>query len=179
MAEKFVYSNGRVFDSEDAYYKEQEEWLKKNPKAWAKPVDCLNLIMRKEFAQQILRGEKKLEFRAYTQHYVDRILDKDVLNYMDSLPNEPADSDLNTFAQVIRPVIKIHFHNYSNSWYLDVECVNNFIMTISDDWVKTIQDQFGCHEMDSMLADLNKRKAKDRPMFFAFVIGKVIATNLE
>lgn len=178
MAEKFILENGREFESEDAFYKAQEEWLKKNPKAWAKPVDCLNLIMRKEFAEQILRGEKKLEFRAYTKHYVDRILDKDVANYLDTLPDEPADSDLNTFAQAFRPVLKIHFHNYSNSWFLDVECTNNFVMPIADKWVKNIQDQFGCHEIDDMLADLNKRKTKDRPLFFVFVIGKILATNL-
>lgn len=178
MAEKFIHSNGREFESLDAFYKAQADYWQKNPKAQPKAVACLNLIMKREFAEKILKGEKKLEFRAYTQHYVDRLIDKDVDNYLADHEGKE-DDDLHTFAEVVRPVLKIHFHNYSNSWHLDVECTNNFIMPIAEPWVKNIQDTFGCHEMDEMLADLEKRKAKDRPLFFVFALGKVLDTDLN
>lgn len=176
--EEYIHPNGRKFKSLDDFYEQQAAFWDKEPKAAPKPIDCLNLIMHKEFAEQILHGEKVLEFRAYTQHYVSRIIDKDVDNYVAS-KNVEQDSDLFTFADVVRPVLKIHFHNYNNSWHLDVECTNNFIMPCARKWVENIQKNFGCHEMDDMLADLEKRKAKDRPLFFVFVCGKVLDTDLK
>ena len=68
----------------------KEEWLaareaffKSHPEApEAREVECLNLIMRKGFAEQILAGTKKLEFRAYSEHYVKRLIDRDVEDYI-------------------------------------------------------------------------------------------------
>ena len=168
--------NGREFESIDDFYNAQAEYWKKNSKAKPKAVECLNLLMKKDYALQILHGEKKLEFRAYTQHFVDRVIDKDVDNYM---ADNPDNEDLQTFGDVIRPVKRIRFHNYNNSWHLEVECTNNFLMAVTKDAVDNIQKQFGCHDMDDMLADLERKRAKDRPMFFVFVCGDVLDTDLK
>lgn len=141
-----------------------------------KPIECLNLIMRKEFAMQILRGEKKIEFRGFTEHYVGRLIDKDVDNWMqDHIDDEEA----MTFVNHNRQVKKIHFHNYSNSWYLDIECNLNDYIAVTDEDVKWLQDTYDCHELDEALANFNKRKSKDRPMYFFFELGEVIDTNLK
>ena len=145
-----------------------------------KPVECLNLIMRKEYAEEILAGTKTVEIRAYSQHYCDRLYDKDVLDY----ENAHWDDDLMRMQMIdfndsVRAVKKIHFHNYNNSWFLDVECIDNNTVVVNNEQVGFLQDEYNCHEFDEMLADLNKRKAKDRPIFFYFAIGRILATDLK
>lgn len=145
-----------------------------------KPVECLNLIMRKEYAEEILSGQKTVEIRAYSQHYCDRLYDKDVLEY----ENLHWDDDLMRMQMIdfndsVRAVKKIHFHNYNNSWFLDVECIDNNTVVLNDEQVGFLQDEYNCHEFDEMLADLNKRKAKERPIFFYFAVGRVLDTNLK
>lgn len=145
-----------------------------------KPVECLNLIMRREFAEEILSGKKRVEIRSYSQHYVDRLYDKDVLDYEDKhWDDEVMRMQMLDFNDSVRGVKKIHFHNYNNSWFLDVECIENNTVVVNDDQVGYLQDEFGCHEFDEELSRLNKRKAKDRPVYFYFAIGQVLGTDLR
>ena len=147
---------------------------KEAPKA--KDVECLNLIMRKEFAEQILAGTKKLEYRAYSEHYVSRLVDKDVCEYINM--HKESDEVL-AFCNDIRQVKKIHFHNYSNSWYLDVEVTYNDCFALTKDDVEFLQKEYGVHDWDAELARLEARKEPMRPFFFYFVCGKVLGTNLK
>ncbi len=91
-----------------------------------KPVECLNLIMRKEYAEEILTGIKTVEIRAYSQHYCDRLYDKDVLDY----ENAHWDDDLMRMQMIdfndsVRTVKKSHCHNYNNSSVLEVQVIDN------------------------------------------------------
>lgn len=140
-----------------------------------KPIERMNLIMRKEFALQILKGEKKVEFRAFSQHYTDRLMDKDVANWMADHQEKEVDYFGITST---RPVSVIHFHNYSNSWFLDVECTQNEVCAPLPHWVEFF-NTLNCHELDEMTADFEKRNEEMRPLFFYFVCGKVIDTNLK
>lgn len=142
----------------------------------AKPIECLNLVMRKQYAMQVLRGEKKLEFRGATPFYHSRLLDQDVCNWMVAHDD---DSDVAVFTSPIRQVKKIHFHNYNNSWHLDVECTFNEALVVRDDSIGFIREKYGCTDFDDMLKDLNARKVEGRPMYFYFVCGKVLDTNLS
>ena len=144
-----------------------------------KPVECLNLIMRREFAEEILAGTKKVEIRSYTQHYVDRLYDKDVLAYEDKhWDDEVMRMQMIDFNDSVRAVKKIHFHNYNNSWFLDVECVDNNTVLLVDEQVKYLQDEYGCHEFDEELERLNRRNAEERPIYFYFAVGQILGTNL-
>ena len=145
----------------------------------SEPIKCLNLIMKKEFAEAILKGEKTVEFRAYSKHYMDRLYDKDLMDYGEAnIPDEDMD-DFVDFARPLREVEKIHFHNYNNTWFLDVECIDNWTVVVTNEGVADLKAEFGCDELDDMLADLNKQKAKDRPIFFYFALGKVLGTDLK
>ena len=145
-----------------------------------KPVECLNLIMRREFAEEILRGEKTMEVRSYSQHYADRLYDKEVLDYEDKhWDDEVMRMQMLDFNDSVRAVKKIHFHNYNNSWFLDVECIDNNTVVVNDDQVGFLRDEYNCHEFDEELERLNKRKAKERPIYFYFAIGRVLATDLK
>lgn len=142
----------------------------------AKEVECLNLIMRKEFAEQILAGTKKLEYRAYSEHYVSRLVDKDVCEYINM---HKENDEVLAFCNDIRQVKKIHFHNYSNSWYLDVEVDFNDCFSLTKADVEFLQKEYGVHDWDEELARFEARKEQYRPFFFYFVIGKVLGTNLK
>lgn len=142
----------------------------------ARDVECLNLIMKREFAEQILAGTKKLEFRAYSEHYVKRLIDPDVANYIQMHVD---DDDVMMFCSDIRQVKKIHFHNYSNSWYLDVECDYNDVFSITKRDIEYLNKEYDCHDYDADLARFEAMKAEQRPWLFFFVCGKVLGTNLK
>lgn len=145
-----------------------------------KPIECLNLIMRREYAEEILAGTKKVEIRSYSQHYADRLYDKDVLAYEDKYwDDELMRMQIFDFTDSVRAVKKIHFHNYNNSWFLDVECIDNNTVIVNDEQVRYLQEEYDCHEFDDELKELNKCNADVRPMFFYFAVGRILSTNLR
>lgn len=171
---------------------DRDEFFAKYPDApISEDIECLNLIMRKEFATQILKGEKKVEVRAYSQFYYNRLFDKNVMEWGDKKAEEMANagvdegivnafvSDCVDFLNPLRNVKKVHFHNYDNTWFLDVECTANYQVAVVRDQVEELQQLYDCHEFDEMLEDLEKQKSKDRPLYFYFVMGKVLDTNLR
>lgn len=161
--------------TKEEFNKAKAEYMAKNPAfKEAKPIECLNLLLRKEFAKQILSGEKTVEFRAFSEHYSDRLLDKDAGNWIQAHID---DEEALFFANHVRKVNKIHFHNYNNTWTLDVECAANDYVAVIDKDVKFLQDNFDCHELDEQLADFNKRKENNRPIYFFFALGEVIESK--
>lgn len=165
------------FNSAEEYAKAYEQFFESHPEApIARDVECLNLIMKREFAEQILAGTKKLEFRSYSEHYIKRLIDPEVSEY---IKLHIDDDETMMFCNDIRQVKKIHFHNYNNSWYLDVECDFNDAFCINDADVKHLQDVYGCHDYDDELKRMNAMKLENRPWIFFFVCGKVISTNLK
>lgn len=141
-----------------------------------KEIEVLNLIMRREYAEDIIRGEKPIEFRAYSKHYHDRLIDLDVANYI--LEHELTNDEIELI-DLFRPVRSIRFHNYTNSWYVDVECKQNSIIAVTRPNVEALQEKYNCHEFDKMLADFETKKESTRPMFFYFVLGEVRETTLR
>lgn len=138
-------------------------------------VEYLNLIMKKSNALDIVSGDKKVEYRAYNTHYCKRLIDDRVSAYMKM---HAKDKDINEVS-ALRPVYALHFHDYNNSWYLDIECVNNGIVSVDDEGVKFMHDNFGCHELDAENERLNAIGEKKRPLYFFFSLGEVIATNVQ
>ena len=173
--------------TDDQYQQAALDFIDKYNAPVPKPVSCLNLIMRKEFAEAILRGEKKVEIRSFSDHYFNRLTDKAVDRWMDE-HRDDKDMDEEAFEEFMcstRPVMKIHFYNYNNSWYLDVECTKNALIGLTRQNVETLQEEYGFHELDDMLADFEVRErgkkgeAVMRPLFYYFAIGKVLGTNLR
>lgn len=143
------------------------------------PIECLNLVMRKEYAEQIARGEKTVEYRAYSPHYRSRLFDKHMGEYMERhADDEEFLKDVCDFEPVLRIVKKIRFHNYNNTWHLDVRCKFNEVCVATREDGEYIRDNYGNSELLEEAIELEKAKAKDLPVFFFFVLGEVLDNGL-
>jgi len=164
-----------------------DEFVEKFNAPDPEPIMVLNLIMRKEFALQILKGEKKVEIRPFSEHYYNRLTDKKVDKWMDDHRDDEG-MDKEAFEEFMcstRPVGRIHFHNYNNSWFLDVRVTENALVGLTEDVVEDLQDRYDFHELDELLASYRKKEQGQksdvvaRPIFYYFGLGEVIDTNLK
>ncbi|MCR5697760.1 MAG: glycosyltransferase family protein [Marinilabiliaceae bacterium] len=138
-----------------------------------KTVEALPLIMRKEFAKQIVDGTKKFEVRIASPHY-DKLL-LDMTRYpqwrKESFPwgETPWREELPEVA---------HFHNYSNSFTLDVEILEyRFVVPIPE--TEAELHEWGCHEFDEMINDFKKLSPEEAKktnvnFFYVLELGEVI-----
>jgi type I restriction enzyme R subunit len=154
---ELVEETNYIKDDREGMY---EELFKNHPKASeTKDIDCLELKMRREYAEAILRGTKPLEFREFKDFFIKKLIDMETLS--------------------IRQVKKIHFHNYNRSWFLDIECSETDVFSITKDDIEFLQEKYGVHDYDELLEYYEKNHIKQRPRLFYFVVGKVLDTNLK
>ena len=166
----------KTYKNKEEFFAAYKQFHETHPDApVAEGIECLNLIMKREYAEQILRGEKPLEFRNYSDFYQKRLIDKDAHEY---LVAHKDDEEVMQFCDDIRQVKKIHFHNYNNSWFLDVECKYNDLFSVTKEEVEMLHDKFGVHDFDDDLEFYEKNHIRQRPYIFYFVIGEVLDTNL-
>lgn len=152
----------------------------------AKDIDVLNLVMTKKNAKEILSGEKKVEYRAMSEHYISRLYDKNVTQFLakhqnedGTYPEEIQKAADDGIVDALRQVKTIHFHNYANSWFLDVEVEVNETCALIPEDMKFLHEAYDSHDLDGAFNTLEAQDADERPIFFFFAIKNVIKTNLK
>ena len=156
QAQEFIEKRDELYEKYPDYYDADE-------------IECLDLIMKREFAEAIIRGEKKVEFRAYTEKYENMLFDEEVLKFMEEHLDDPLVQEC---ADALKEVKTIRFRNYNKSWELVVECEVNDIIIADKESVWFLQEQYGCHELDEVYEQTKKSRKKN--VYFYFVIGKIL-----
>lgn len=168
--------------SDGAYFAAQDEFMKRYNAPRCEPIHKLDLLLKREFAEAMIRGEKKVEIRSFNDHYFDCLTDMNVDRWM----TEHRDSfgmdmeAFNEFMCATRPVLNIHFHDEKSTWYLDVSCTENALVGLTRKNVDELFCRFNFGELHMKLAQLEQRGVpeEERPLFYYFVIGAVLDTNL-
>lgn len=161
--------------------KEKKVWCDRLGAPMPETIEVLNLVMKKENALRILHGEKNVEYRPLSEHYAERLYDKKVMDFYERHKEDDGIADeYGHYGNLdpLRQVRRLHFHNYANSWYLDVEVCMTDSIAANEEGLDIVNN-LGDHELDKLVKDFESRKEDNRPMFFIFGISKVLGTNLE
>ncbi len=124
-----------------------------------KLAEAFDLIMRKEFAFDIIEGRKRIEFRNMSQFYIRRFL---------NISGKGKDEKW-TF----KGTSYIHFHDYGNTWFLDVRICDVCLLDLSKESLD-IMHEYGHHEFDEMA----KECKEDEVNMFGLVIESILGTSL-
>lgn len=136
----------------------------------AEPIDVFNLIMKKAFAEQIVSGEKLIEWRSYSPHYESRLIDDKVLEFK-ALHTD--NDDVIYCVNEIRTPDIIRFHNYNNTWTLDVKCRFVEVVTCTPESAQYFKEEYNDTTVEEAVKN-NKQKGWT-PLLFAFHIGEIVA----
>lgn len=142
-----------------------------------KQVEAYDLLMKKEYALEILSGKKRVEFRSFTDHYISRFMDKEAMKRNKAKGN-PTIEELRE--EVRTDIEYIHFHNYNNSWYLDVAIEGIGYCFVDSQDIGPLAEEFD--DFKAYIEDAKKNDQlppDDRPMMFYIVLAEVVATNLH
>lgn len=160
-------------DEMDSVY---DEFVKQHPD-FPQPrlIDRLDLVMRKAMAKEIVDGKKKVEYRRATPHYVKRLEDQESIAWLNRLDTPAPD-----IAQLyLRMVDILHFHNYNNSWTLDVECEGVFILPLDINSGIFVKEVYGDDEYlkEAQALEAEGVKEEDRPWFYVFALGEIVNSH--
>lgn len=153
-------------------------------------IQCLDLTLRREYAEQIAAGTKKVEYRWPIPFWnnklqnteIERILEKrkdEFFEFMEQQSislDELSDNTLAKILPIVRRVETIHFHNFNpNGWRLDVEVkYNNFCTPDNEgrEWLHSFDSYEQDEEFDEW--ERNGTPIEKREGYYFFVLGKIL-----
>lgn len=141
-----------------------------------KEVEAYSLIMKKENALEIISGKKKLEIRSFSDYYVQMFTDKKLVAENDKLKEEGRDDEC---VAPLKATEYIRFHDYNNSWYLDVHVHEIALYMMCQEDIEELAEEFDFHDYDNEWQKYENTPDEDKPLFYWLHIDKVIGHNLH
>lgn len=136
-------------------------------------VEAYALVMKKEYALEILKGSKTVEFRTTSKKYDGMFLDKTILKINETLRKQGRDDECESPFRT--DIEAIHFYPYNNSWHLDVAIDEIGIVEISEEGAKFLAEEFGCHEFDDEWQQFADLPEDEIPLVYYIHICEVIS----
>lgn len=131
-----------------------------------KEYEAYDLVMRRENAQAIIDGKKTVEIRSFNGHYMSLFYDKEKRKNFD-----PSDMSVE---EPFKDVQFVRFHNYSYSWYLDVQIDEIGSVVLDRVGIEGLQNDFGFHELDCELERYKDTPADEIPLVFYMHIAEIV-----
>jgi hypothetical protein len=135
-------------------------------------VQAYDLIMRKEHALEIIAGRKPLEIRAFSDHYCRMFDDKAQQTKNEKLRKEGREDEC--IDPIRTDIAYVHFHNYNNSWSLDVAIDEIGCEKMDQEGVEFLATEFGFHDYDNEWRQYVGKPDDEVPMFFWIHIDEVV-----
>jgi hypothetical protein len=136
-----------------------------------KEVEAYSLLMRKEYALDIISGKKTLEIRSFNSHYVDMFTDKEQLAKNEELRKAGKDDEC---VEPFKPTSYARFHNYNYSWVLDVEIDEIGISTVCKEDIEELAEDFNFHDYDNEWQQYEHLDDDEKPVFYWLHIKKIV-----
>lgn len=137
-----------------------------------KEMQAFDFLMKKENALDILSGNKKVEIRSFSPFYYRLIHDKE----QDKLNQKDPDN----FIPPIRADVSfIHFHNYNNSWFLNVRINEIGVGNLSEQYISDFSKEFNFHDFDDEWQQYKDLPEDKIPGFYWFAIKEVVNHNIN
>ena len=140
-----------------------------------KEVEAYGLKMKKENALEIIAGKKTLEIRSFNPFYCRMFTDKEQLEKNTKLREEGRGDEC---IEPIKNVQYIHFHDYNNSWFLDVQIDEAGISTMCQEDVEMLAEDFDFHDYDNEWQQFEETSEEEKPIFYWFHIKSIVGKNI-
>lgn len=144
------------------------------------PIQMMDMVIDKQGASEILIGKRNMVYGT-CEEFMDDLYDQKVQDFEEEHWNDDLwRLMLIDFTDSVRGTLNLHLHDDDNTWYLDVECVENNTVMVRQDQIQYLNNRFDFHELDDDLADEEAKGTPEdtRPIYFYFALGKVLKTNL-
>lgn len=129
-----------------------------------KEYDAYSLVMRRENAEAILRGEKKLEVRAATPYYQRMFIDEGrPLEEGEEIP--------------FKKICAIHFYSTGAPWTLDCMIGVIGVAELNEEVVADLAEEFDFHDFDEEVKKYEGLPEDERPDFFYLSIEAIASSS--
>lgn len=165
------------------YFLAMDEFIARYNAPQPEPVEKLELYASREEADEILRGDRKVIIRPFTDSYWEYMTDHVVDEWM-TAHRDSFGMDMEAFKEFMcatRPVEKIHLHDEQETWFIDTICIENGLIPVNSERIKDLNNRFDCKDLNRLLLKVENRKDvySEPPHYYYFVIGDVIGTEKD
>jgi len=135
--------------------------------------DAYPLIMRRVFAEDILRGTKAVEFRSFTSKYVDMFCTPEAAELIKT--DKKWSRKIDKIEKIFKDTDAIHFYNYNNSFTLDCSVGTIFILPLTRNNCEKFDAEYGIKDFteyyEGCAENYEMPEKPPYPVVFALVIN--------